>query len=384
MTTTGSNSAYLKADKAYESGALQSLFMMRASLHIRLVLIIAAGICLMPGLTTAASAYISVLLYHRFDENRFSTTTTSSTQFDLQMEYLKSHGYVVLSMDQLADCVEGKRPVPEKGVVITIDDGFISEYDKAVPILKKYHFPFCIFVFTHGIGVKNYMSWDQLKQLDAWGGEVGCHTYTHPRLINLTEKDTEQEIKGSKGTLEKNLGRRVKYFAYPYGQYNDIVRALAKRAGFRLMLTSDPGSVGAGAEFDRLPRQAVVGAEMSLNDFAKKLMNPPLPVTGCFPKSGMLASDTIPEVSITLKDPGLYEPGRINLFLSEKKRLNAQFDSRTGVLSCKGPFHLTRKTNRIIVTAKRKSDGLFAMDSYLIVIPGTWSGMKYTMNDVMH
>jgi len=377
--TTGSNSAYLKADKAYESGSLQSLFMMRASLHFRLVLIIAAGICLMPGLTTAASAYISVLLYHRFDENRFPTTTTSSTQFDLQMEYLKSHGYTVLSMDQLADCLEGKRPVPEKGVVITIDDGFISGYDKAVPILKKYHFPFCIFVFTHGIGVKNYMSWEQLKQLDAWGGEVGCHTYTHPRLINLKEKEIEQEVKGSKETLEKNLGRRIKYFAYPYGQYNDTVRAVAKRAGFRLMLTSDPGSVGEGAEFDRLPRQAVVGAEMSLNDFAKKLMNPPLPVTWRFPESGMLASDTIPEVSITLKDPGLYEPGRINLFLSEKKRLNAQFDSRTGVLSCKGPFRLTRKTNRIIVTARRKSDGLFAMDSYLIVIPGTWSGMKYTI-----
>jgi hypothetical protein len=145
------------------------------------------------GLATPASAYISVLLYHRFDENRFPTTTTSSAQFEQHMAYLKSHGYTVLTMDQLADCVEGRRSIPEKGVVITIDDGFISEYNKAVPILRKYGYPFCIFVFTHAIGLKNYMSWGHLKQLESWGGEVGCHTYSHPRLINLPEKSLGEE-----------------------------------------------------------------------------------------------------------------------------------------------------------------------------------------------
>lgn len=334
---------------------------------------------LIMGLATPASAYISVLLYHRFDENRFPTTTTSSAQFEQHMAYLKSHGYTVLTMDQLADCVEGRRPVPEKGVVITIDDGFISEYNNAVPILRKYGYPFCIFVFTHAIGSKNYMSWGQLKQLESWGGEVGCHTYSHPRLINLPEKGIEQEIMGPKDSMEKKLGHKVKYFAYPYGQYDDAVRAVAKRAGFRLMLSSDPGSVGAGAEFDRIPRQAVVGAEMSLDDFVKKLMNPPLEVKSRIPGSGTLPSNTIPVVSITLKAPGLYDPKQINVFLSEKKRLSAHFDPKTGFVSCNGPFLLTRKTNRIIVSARRKSDGLFAMDSWLIVLPGSWAGMKYTM-----
>jgi hypothetical protein len=179
--------------------------------------------------------------------------------------------------------------------------------------------------------------------------------------------------------LEKNLGHNVKYFAYPYGLYDDTVRAVAKRAGFRLMLTSDPGSVGTGIEFDRVPRQAVVGAEMSLDDFIEKLMTPPLLVTSRTPKSGTLPSNTIPVVSITLKSPGLYDQNQINVFLSEKKRLYAHFDPKTGVVSCKGPFHITRKTNRIIVSARRKSDGLFALDSWLIVLPGSWDGMKYTM-----
>jgi peptidoglycan/xylan/chitin deacetylase (PgdA/CDA1 family) len=341
-------------------------------------MVMAAFLSLMPILSAQASAYISVLLYHRFDEDRFPTTTTSSAQFEQHMAYLKSKGYTVLSLDQLAECVEGLRPVPEKGVVITIDDGFISEYEKAVPVLRKYNYPFSIFVFTNAIGKKNYLSWEQLKRMESLGGEAGCHTQIHPRLINLSERLVEQEIMGSKATMEKNLGRKVKYFAYPYGLYDNTVRAVAKRAGFRLMFSSDPGSVGAGTEFDRIPRQAVVGAEMSLHDFANKLMNPPLQITGRIPGSGTLPSTTIPFVSVTLKDPALYDPNQINVFLSEKKRLFAHFNPKTGILGCNGPFHLTRKTNRIIVSARRKSDGLFAMDSWLIVLPGSWDKMKYT------
>lgn len=326
-----------------------------------------------------AWAYVTVLLYHRFDEGRFPTTTTSTAQFEQHMSYLQSHGYTVLSMDQLAECVQRGRYVPEKAVVITIDDGFISEYERAVPVLRNYRYPFCIFVFTNAMGAKGYMSWQQLRQIETMGGTAGCHTRSHPRLINLKPADMAREVKGAKETMERNLGHAVPYFAYPFGQYDDTVRAVAKDAGFRLMLTSDPGSVGEGVEFDRIPRQAIVGAGMTVKDFAAKLMNPPLTVTRRVPKSGTLTSGTIPEVSLTIKDPGLYDPAQINMFLSEKGRLKPTFDAATGVLSCKGPFDLTRKTNRIIVSARRKSDGLFAMDSILIVLPGIWEGMRYTM-----
>ena len=195
----------------------------------------------------------------------------------------------------------------------------------------------------------------------------------------MTVEDMEKETSGAKQLLEKSLGHPVSYFAYPFGQYDERVRSVAKKAGFRLMLSSDPGSVGKGAEFDRIPRQAIVGAGMSLEDFARKLRTPPLEVTGRNPPPGTLPSRTIPEVSITRKDPGTYEPSQINMFLSEKGRLDARFDAKTGVLSVKNPLHLTRKTNRIIVSARRKADGLFAMDSFLIVLPGTWEGMRYTL-----
>lgn len=324
-------------------------------------------------------AYVSVLLYHRFDEGRYPTTTTSSVQFEQQLSYLETNGYAVMSMDQLAACVEGRAKIPEKAVVITIDDGFISEYEHAVPLLRKHGFPFTIFVFTRGVGTRGYVTWPQLRELETLGGTVGCHTHTHPRLINMTAEEMEEETVGSRRLLERNLGHPVRYFAYPFGQYDERVRSVARKAGFRLMLTSDPGSVGTGAEFDRIPRQAIVGTEMSLEGFARKLKNPPLVVAKRNPSPGTLPSRSIPEVSITIGDPGIYEPSQINMFLSEKGRLDAHFDVKTGVISFTGPLHLERKTNRIIVSARRKADGLFALDSYLIVLPGTWSGMKYTL-----
>jgi peptidoglycan/xylan/chitin deacetylase (PgdA/CDA1 family) len=320
-------------------------------------------------LPVRATAHITVLLYHRFDESAFPTTNTTSADFSRQMEYLRTNNYRVLSMDELAQCVEGKLPVPEKGVVITIDDGYLSEYTKAVPLLRKYRYPFCIFVFTNGVGARNYMSAGQLRQLRSWGGEVGCHTRTHPRLVDLSEDEMEKEIQGSKEILERTLGCRVKYFAYPFGQYDAVSRAIAKRTGFRLMLSSDPGSVGAHTEPDRVPRQAIVGSDMGMQEFIRKLKNPPIEISGRTPVSGRLSSRTLSGITVILKEPGLYLPGHVSMFLSEKGRLPTKYDPRTGTINCSEPIRLTRETNRIIVTARRP-DGLYAMDSYMIVLPG--------------
>lgn len=323
-------------------------------------------------------AYVTVLLYHRFDEDRYPTTNTSSDQFERHMAFLRDNGYEVISLERLDRCINGKAPFPEKAVVVTIDDGFLSEYTKAVPVLEKYRYPFAMFVFTNAIGVKGYVSWDQLRKLQLKGGTVGCHTASHPRLINLPEDAVEKEILGSKSLLEEKLKRPVWYFAYPFGRYDERVRRIASKAGFRLMLTSDPGSVGPHVARDLVPRQAVVGSGLSIEDFGRKLKNPPLVVSECKPRPGTLASDVITEIRVRIQDPRQYDPGQVNVFLSEKGRIPHRFDPVTGIVEWRGVFHLTRKTNRIIVSARRRADGLFAMHSFLVVVPGIWDKMKYT------
>ncbi|HPC46829.1 MAG TPA: polysaccharide deacetylase family protein, partial [Deltaproteobacteria bacterium] len=339
-----------------------------------LVLILLAG----PWAVPRAGAYVTILLYHRFDEDRYPTTTTSSSQFESHLAYLKEHGYRVISLEELQRCVEGTAPLPEKAVVITIDDGFASEYERAVPVLRKYGFPFTMFVFTNAIGAKGYVTWHQLRTLPSLGGTVGCHTVSHPRLINLPDEAVHREITQSKAVLEVELKRPVSFFAYPFGQYDERVRRIARRSGFSLMLTSDPGSVGKCVERDLVPRQAVVGAEMTLADFARKLLNPPLAVDAREPAPGTLSSREIGRIRVRIKDAFQYDPHQVNVFLSETGRIQGRLDPATGVIECPGPFRLTRKTNRIIVSARRHSDGLFAMHAYLVVLPGIWPDMHYT------
>jgi len=200
--------------------------------------------CVFVVLCTTLHAYVTVLLYHKFDEADSPSTSTPSAMFEEQMQYLQTEGYRVLSMNDLWECISGKTPVPEKAVVITIDDGYLSAYTRAVPVLKRHGFPFCLFVFTRAVGSRNYMTWGQLEEVLSSGGDVGSHTHTHPRLTDASLKEIEKECLVSKRILEEKLGIEAKWFAYPFGEYDDAVRSAGVKAGYRLLLTSDPGSVG--------------------------------------------------------------------------------------------------------------------------------------------
>lgn len=325
--------------------------------------------CVLVALCSALHAYVTVLLYHKFDEADSPSTSTPGAMFEEQMDYLKEEGYRVLSMNELWECITGKMPVPEKAVVITIDDGYLSEYTRAVPVLKKHGFPFCIFIFTRAVGSRHFMTWEQLKEVLSLGGDVGSHTHTHPRLTDLAPEEIEEECRVSKRILEERLGIEAKWFAYPFGEYDNAVRSAGMKAGYRLLLTSDPGSVGVHTRSDLVPRQAIVGQNMDMQRFREKLGRPPLAVSNRLPERGRLGGRKLEGISITIEDPGSYHPGQVQMFLSEKGRLDTVFDPATGTIVCKEPITLTRKVNRIITTARRKSDNLFAMDSYMVVLP---------------
>ncbi|MBN1634922.1 MAG: polysaccharide deacetylase family protein [Deltaproteobacteria bacterium] len=321
------------------------------------------------GIIFQAHAYITVLLYHKFDEANSPSTTISSGMFDEQMAYLKRGGYHILSMNELEQCIQGKAPIPDKGVVITIDDGYLSVYTKAFPILKKYGFPFTVFVFSRSIGAPNYMSWEQLKDLQDHGGALGAHSYSHPHMVDIPASQIEKEFILPKEIFERELNAEMRWFAYPFGEYDNQIRTIGKRSGFTLLLTSDPGSVGSETEPDLIPRQAIVGQNMNMVRFIEKLQRPPLAVLQRTPPRGRLQSKALDRIEVTIKDPQQYLPGQIQMFLSEKGRLETKFNSLTGTLICEQPIVLTRQVNRISVTARRKADNLFARDSYMIVLP---------------
>ncbi|TFG35675.1 MAG: polysaccharide deacetylase, partial [Desulfobacterales bacterium] len=109
---------------------------------------------------------VTVLIYHRFGEDRYPTTNVSAERFREQLAYLMINNYQVISVSDLVSAIEHKTPLPDKAVVITIDDGYRSVFDVAWPILQSFGYPFTVFLYVKGIdsGSQAYMTWDQVRE----------------------------------------------------------------------------------------------------------------------------------------------------------------------------------------------------------------------------
>ena len=189
-----------------------------------------------------------VLVYHQFAEKSTNKMTVSREAFEAQMRLLKDKGYRVVTLEQLRRFVEFRGQLPEKAVVITIDDGWRATYDIAFPILRKYGYPATLFVYTQLItGGGKTLSWDQVREMSAQGLDVQCHTISHRNLaLPQGQESADQyfttiarEIAESARTIEQKLGKRPTILAYPYGDTNGLAIALLKKQGYRAALTVD-------------------------------------------------------------------------------------------------------------------------------------------------
>ena len=203
------------------------------------------------GLTYSGYQTVPILAYHNFSLDKTDKMTVSMASFEDQMKLLKERGYRVIPMDQLFDFFDFKKQIPLKSVVITIDDGWKSAYEIAVPVLKKYGYPATLFVYTDLINSsRKAMTWEQVKELADSGIDIQCHTITHRDLAGVQEKESfkeyfnavEKEIVQSSNIIKKNTGRDCRYLAYPFGNLNNIVVAILKRNGFRGAFTVRRGS----------------------------------------------------------------------------------------------------------------------------------------------
>ncbi len=152
--------------------------------------------------------------------------------FEAQIKYLMDQGYTPITFTALIDHVSNGAAIPEKSIVITFDDGWKSQLDYAVPVLKKYGFTATFFIITD-LRNHRYMSWDEVRSLARDGFEVASHTKTHPHLTSAKDDALVQEIAGSKKILDEQLGFSITTLAYPYYQHDARVMKAVQDAGYK-------------------------------------------------------------------------------------------------------------------------------------------------------
>lgn len=224
-----------------------------------------------PGkVTTRQYQTVPVLCYHNFSRDVTNAMTVTGRDFDAQMQFLQDKGYHVIPLDSLFDFIEYKKPIPDKSVVITVDDGWRSFYDIAFPILKKYNYPATLFIYIDMIEEtkKSTLNWKQVQELAMAGIDIQNHTKTHRNLKDLKQgesvaqyfKSLQEELIGSTRVIKEKLNKDIKYIAYPYGDTNDITVAILRKNGYRGAFTVKRGSAPFFIDQFRVNRSVIYGA----------------------------------------------------------------------------------------------------------------------------
>ena len=176
---------------------------------------------------------IPILLYHDFvkkvpaqDPDNFQYINTPES-FEENIKTLLKNNYTFLSFKDLNDAYNNKMKLPKKPILITLDDGYYSNYKYVFPILKKYNVKASIFIVTDNIGKivngKKYLTWKQCKMMqDSNLVEIFSHSKKHVFYNRLPVSELRNDVDQSYQEIEKHLGKQeLKVFAYPYGAYTN-------------------------------------------------------------------------------------------------------------------------------------------------------------------
>ncbi|WP_201352150.1 polysaccharide deacetylase family protein [Hydrogenimonas urashimensis] len=210
------------------------------------------------ALTLLADAHIFV--YHRFGDARHPSTNTSIAVLKKQFDYFKNHGYDVIPLSTLVETLEKGKHVPDNWVVLTIDDSYRSFFENALPLFRRYGYPFTLFVYTGATERRygDFMTWKQINEAKKYG-ELGFHSHSHPHMVSKSDDYLAEDFKKGLALMAKRTGERAKYFAYPYGEYDKRVKKIAESFGFDAICNQNVGAVSDRSSRFDLDRIALTG-----------------------------------------------------------------------------------------------------------------------------
>lgn len=226
---------------------------------------------------------VPILVYHRFGPVAGAMTVETKV-FAAQLDYLHTHGYVVIPLRTLVAYLAGKAPAPPAhAVVITADDGHESVFTDMFPLIKRYHTPVTLFVYPSAISNAHYaMTWEQLREMhDSGLADIQSHTYWHPDFHveqkRLSARDyasfVQMQLAHSKAVLERQVGGEVDMLAWPFGIDDAELVRRAREAGYVAAFTLAGHRASRADDLMSLPRYLMVNA-MQGRAFARLVAGP--------------------------------------------------------------------------------------------------------------
>ncbi len=296
------------------------------------------------------TAQVIVYGYHRFvNQVRRPDTEITPQMFEQQMQELKNRGISVIGMQDFLAWKRGEKNIPPRSAVITFDDGWKSQYEVAWSIMKKFGYPFTLFIYTEGVrgghfGGGEAITWEQLAEMRDAGVDIQAHTETHQDLRKPYDKVAKKKLSPPEYEqwLQNEVGRCYEAMFTVYGQpitYRSTMDSLG-----RYLIEGNKPKVFADA-IGMIATSSGGGApvaEIGASNVASK------------PADGETIRNPLPLISANLSAFGAIDPGTVSMRVSGLGVVPASFDPKTNTVS----YQVTQKLrDKCSVIVEAKSGG---------------------------
>ena len=212
------------------------------------------------------SVTLPIIMYHEINYTKLGKDIITPFDFECDLKYLRANGYTTITMRELIDYYENGTSLPSKPIILSFDDGYLSNYIHALPLIQTYNakIVFSIIVkdtedFTQAPNYEldyAHVTWPQLDEMVASGlVEVQNHTYSLHRIakgyygcaqnsnesFNDYEQRLTEDLSKAQNEIFRMIGTTPTTFAYPYGKYNDNTDLILRNMGFKATLSCKYG-----------------------------------------------------------------------------------------------------------------------------------------------
>ena len=320
---------------------------------------------------------VAILGYHDFSETEPETAMRiNTTKFRRQLELIDQLGISVISLDDFISWKNGAREIPEKSLLITLDDGWKSVYTDAFPILREMGYPFTLFLYKNYVdGGNRALTSSMIREMVAAGATIGSHSVSHdyPATVkSQMEQGPEaydaylrREMGESKRFLESRFKVPVTTYAFPGGFHTEEMLTLGREFGYTHMFTVMPGKVTRSTPDELLPRYVILGNHDRIFEFATTFRDadgPALAPAGAIsgliqttphpvrPEAGVIINSRLPEISAELSGVDDLDPSTLVMKVSGFGEVPAAYSPDSGTFSWPVNRRLRHTTTQVSVS----------------------------------
>ncbi len=241
-----------------------------------------------------------ILMYQRFDEPN-QPTSISAASFAAHLNELSDSRYHVMSLPAVIAAFRAGTPLPDRTIVITLDDAYRSAFQTAVPLLQEHKFPYTLFVTTDNVdeGRPDMMSWEQIRRAAEAGATIGSHGARLLHMVEMGDAANRDNISRATARIAEEIGNAPTVFAYPYGEFGNAEQKIVATMGFAGAVGEYSGVASTDSTPYDLPRFGFVEAYAGIDRFRTIANALPLPVADLLPGNPKLAANP-PALGFTL------------------------------------------------------------------------------------